>query len=128
MNIILFSTPKGTNETPVDMLRDFQLVIKAVTGKVKISDANSKYNVYKMSDDAIKNYVIDVMTDDALKLWQTYEGQEKATKETVADYIVKNADRLKKNNGPAEGAPRRNVMPQTDTKTIEVAAKGMIDV
>ena len=128
MNIILFSTPKGTNETPVDMLRDFQLVIKAVTGKVKISDANSKYNVYKMSDDAIKNYVIDVMTDDALKLWQTYEGQEKATKETVADYIVKNAVRLKKNNGPAEGAPRRNVMPQTDTKTIEVAAKGMIDV
>lgn len=128
MNIILFSTPKGTNETPVDMLRDFQLVIKAVTGKVKISDANSKYNVYKMSDDAIKNYVIEVMTDDALKLWQSYKGQEKATKETVADYIVKNADRLKKNNGPAEGAPRRNVMPQTDTKTIEIAAKGMIDV
>ena len=128
MNIILFSTPKGTDETPVDMLRNFQLVIKAVTGKVKISDANSKYNVYKMSDDAIKNYVIEVMTDDALKLWQSYKGQEKATKETVADYIVKNADRLKKNNGPAEGAPRRNVMPQTDTKTIEVAAKGMIDV
>lgn len=128
MNIILFSAPKGTDETPVEMLRDFQLVIKAITGKVKVSDANSKYNVYKMSDEAIKNFVLNVTTDEALDLWKSFKGQENATKETIADYIVKTSNQLKENNGPAEGAPRRNVMPQTDDKTLAVAAKGMMDV
>ena len=128
MKCILFSAPENTDEDPVDMLRDFQLVIKAITGVVKVSNANSDYNVYTMQNDKIKNYVLKNMTDEALEIWKTYEAHKDYDKEKVADYIVKNADRLKKNNGPAEGAPRRNVMPQTDSKTLAVAAKGMMDV
>lgn len=126
MKIILFSAPKGSDESPVDMLRDFQLVIKAKTGDVKIADADSEFNVYKMSSDAIKNYVMKITTDAAVEQWASVK--EGATKESIADYIVTNAEAMKQNNGPAEGAPRRNVMPQTDKATIKAAAKGMMDI
>lgn len=126
MKIILFSAPKGSDETPVEMLRDFQLVIKAKTGDVKIANADSEYNVYKMSSDAIKNYVLKITTDDAVKQWASVV--EGSTKESIADFITNNAETMKKNNGPAEGAPRRNVMPQTDKATIKAAAKGMMDI
>lgn len=125
MKVILFSSP-SENEKPVSMLRDFQLVIKAVTGEVKIAEADSKYNIYTMTDDAIKSYIDNTITDGAVQQWQTVK--EDATKESIENDIVTNAKKLKKYNAPAEGAPRRNIMPQTDDKTIAIAARGMTNI
>jgi hypothetical protein len=130
MKCILYSAPES-DEDPVSMLRDFQLVIKATTGQVKIADANSDYNIYTMSNDKVKDYVLNTITDESLDLFKKFESNGKSVfedKESVANYIVKNGDKLRSENGPAEGAPRRNVMPQTDSETLAVAAKGMTDV
>ena len=84
-----------------------------------------------MSNEKVKDYVLNTITEESLNLFKQFEANGKnpfSDKESVANYIVKNGDKLRSENGPAEGAPRRNVMPQTDAETLAVAAKGMTDV
>ena len=130
MNCLLYTAPEK-GENPVDVLRDFQLVIKATTGEVKVADADSEFNVYKMNEGQVRQYVMKTMTDKAFEEFHKYTIDDTPAfneKKDVAAYIGKNAMKLKEKNGPAEGAPRRNIMPQTDQQTLQVAAKGMTNI
>ena len=131
MEAYLYTSPEE-GEAPVDFLRDFQLVIKAVHGKVQVATANHDYNVYKLSPEAIVKYVEQNMTDEALDVWKTYKTKNGTnpftTKKAVAEYLAKNSKLLHDNNKPAEGAPDREIMPQTDQQSLNVAKKGMFDI
>ena len=130
MNCLLYTAPEK-GEDPIDVLRDFQLVIKATTGEVKVADADSEFNVYKMNEGQVRQYVMKTMTDKAFEEFHKYTIDDTPAfneKKDVAAYIGKNAMKLKDKNGPADGAPRRNIMPQTDQQTLAVAAKGMTNI
>lgn len=126
MKAILYSSPENTDETPVEMLRDFQLVIKATKGEVKVATADKKYNVYTMTEQAIKDYIDTNITEKAIAQFQKYK--DGIQKKGIVNYITKNAMTLKEKNGPAKGAPERGVMPQTDEESLDVAKKGMTDI
>lgn len=131
MNIILFTQVANGNENPIDVLRDFQAVIKATTGEVKVAEVKGA-NLFQQDDQALYDYVMKTMNDAALEKWHEAEGHGDDTKEDAAKLIMDNGKQMKSNNKPqafdGENPPPRTVMPQTDKKTIAAAAKGMFDV
>ena len=131
MNIILFTMVADGNENPIDVLRDFQAVIKATTGEVKVAEVKGA-NLFEQDDKALYDYVMKTMSDAALEQWHKAEGHGEDTKEQCAELIMNNGKQMKANNKPqafdGENPPPRTVMPQTDKRTIAAAAKGMLDV
>lgn len=132
MNIILFTKVASGNEGPVDVLRDFQAVIKAQTGEVKVAEADHSRNIFKWKPAAIRKWCIDKLYAEAgqpaVDAWQAAKGHEEDDVEAIADTIQENAEQMQKKNMPPEGAPERQYMPQTDKATIQAAAQGMTDV
>lgn len=131
MNIILFTKVANRNENPIDVLRDFQAVIKAQTGTVKVAEVKGA-NLFEQDDKALYDYVMKTMSDAALEQWHKAEGHGEDTKEQCAELIMNNGKQMKSNNKPqafdGENPPPRTVMPQTSKETIAAAAKGMFDV
>lgn len=131
MNIILFTKVANGNENPIDVLRDFQAVIKAQTGKVQVAEVKGA-NLFEQDDKALYDYVMKTMSDAALNKWHEAEGHGDDSKEDAAKLIMENGKQMKANNAPkafdGENPPPRTVMPQTSKQTIATAAKGMFDV
>lgn len=127
MNIILFKKVPGENAEPVDVLKDFQAVVLAQTGEIKVATAKKGNNIYDKSGEELYHWVKEHTVKEAIEAWKTAKGHENDELEDIAKQIGENGDKLIDRNKPAPGAPPRNVMPQTDIKTAEIASDGMFN-
>jgi hypothetical protein len=96
---------------PIEALKATQIGIAAQTGKVPTSPGGG-VNLFKIGKNTLRNYVINTITDSVVEVFKKYDKGE--TPEEIADYIWGNVQTLKKQNKPISGAPKRDVMPQTD--------------
>lgn len=96
---------------PIDGLKSTQLGIAADIGKVPVASVQGS-NLLKMGEKELKAYVIKTITDEVLEVFKKYKKGD--TKETVADFIWNNVKQMQTNNQPVAGAPKRDIMPQTD--------------
>lgn len=96
---------------PIEALKATQIGIAAQTGTVPTA-AGGGVNLFKIGESELKKYVIENIADSVVEVFKKYDKGE--TPEEVADYIWSNVQTLKKQSPPVPGAPKRDVMPQTD--------------
>ena len=102
-------------KNPLDFLKITQVAIAADLGKVPTATAAGSKNLITISEKDLKKHVINTITDDVLEVFKKYN---KATsKEEAANYIWANVQSMQKTSKPVAGAPKRDVMPQTDDAT-----------
>jgi len=99
-------------KNPMDGLKATQLGIAGDIGKVPTQSVQGS-NLLTMGEAELKKYVIDTTTDEVLEVFKKY--QKGDSKEAVANYIWNNVKEMQSNNQPVPGAPKRDIMPQTDT-------------
>lgn len=100
---------------PIDFLKVTQLAIAADLGNVPTATAKGSKNLITIGEADLKKHVIDTITDAVLEVFKKYKKGD--TKEAVADYIWSNVLQMQKTSKPVAGAPKRDVMPQTDDAT-----------
>jgi hypothetical protein len=100
---------------PLDFLKITQVAIAADLGTVPTQTAKGSINLITISEDQLKKFVIDTITDPVLDVFKKYKKGN--TKEEVADYIWTNVQSMQKTSKPVAGAPKRDFMPQTDDAT-----------
>jgi hypothetical protein len=96
---------------PLEALKATQIGIAAQTGAVPTA-AGGGVNLFTVGESELKKYVIDNIQDPVVEVFKKYDKGD--TKEAIADYIWGNVEILKKQSPPVAGAPKRDVMPQTD--------------
>jgi hypothetical protein len=96
---------------PIEALKATQIGIAAQTGTVPTA-AGGGVNLFQVGEGELKKYVIDNITEPVVAVFKNYDKGD--TPESVADYIWGNVQTLKKISPPVAGAPKRDVMPQTD--------------
>ena len=96
---------------PLEALKATQIGIAAQTGEVPTATGGG-VNLFKVGEGELKKYVIEKITDAVIKVFAKYEKGD--TPEAIADFIWGNVQILKKQSPPVAGAPKRDVMPQTD--------------
>lgn len=99
-------------KNPLDFLKITQVAIAADLGKVPTQTAKGSINLITISEDQLKKFVIDTITDPVLEAFKKYN--KATTKEEAADYIWTNVQSMQKTSKPVAGAPKRDFMPQTD--------------
>jgi len=99
-------------KNPLDFLKITQVAIAADLGKVPTQTAKGSINLITISEDQLKKFVIDTITDPVLEVFKKYN--KATTKEEAADYIWTNVQSMQKTSKPVAGAPKRDFMPQTD--------------
>lgn len=111
-------------KSPVDALKDFQASVLAASGQIKVGKAGT--NIYAISDEDLKSYISSNMSDACSN--DIISAQKANSKESAVDYVTRNGIELKNKNRPVSGAPDRKLMPQTDTKSVQIAASGVTDM
>jgi hypothetical protein len=96
---------------PIEALKATQLGIAAQTGDVPKASGGG-VNLFTVSQDELKKYVIDKIKEPVVAVFEKYGKGD--TPEAIADYIWENVKVLKSTSKPVTGAPKRDVMPQTD--------------
>lgn len=96
---------------PLEALKATQIGIAAQTGAVPTA-AGGGVNLFQVGESELKKYVIDNIQEPVIEVFKKYEKGD--TPEAIADYIWGNVETLKKTSPPVSGAPKRDVMPQTD--------------
>ena len=96
---------------PLQALKATQLGIAAQTGEVPKA-AGGGVNLFTIGQDELKKYVIDNIQEPVVEVFKKYGKGD--TPEAVANYIWENVKILKSKSKPVPGAPKRDVMPQTD--------------
>ncbi len=96
---------------PIEALKATQIGIAAQTGTVPTA-AGGGVNLFQVGESELKKYVIDNIAEPVIEVFKKYEKGD--TPEAIADYIWGNVETLKKTSPPVSGAPKRDVMPQTD--------------
>jgi hypothetical protein len=96
---------------PLEALKATQIGIAAQTGTVPTA-AGGGVNLFQVGESELKKYVIDNIAEPVIEVFKKYEKGD--TPEAIADYIWGNVETLKKTSPPVSGAPKRDVMPQTD--------------
>ena len=96
---------------PIEALKATQIGIAAQTGTVPTA-AGGGVNLFQVGESELKKYVIDNIAEPVIEVFKKYEKGD--TPEAIADYIWSNVETLKKTSPPVSGAPKRDVMPQTD--------------
>ena len=99
-------------KNPLDFLKITQVAIAADLGKVPTQTAKGSINLITISEDQLKKFVINTITDPVLEVFKKYN--KATTKEEAADYIWTNVQSMQKTSKPVAGAPKRDFMPQTD--------------
>ena len=98
--------------SPMQMLKAVQATIGSNLGKIPVSTVDGK-SLYKVSEDQLVDYVDRYLSEKAEKQYiELVEGV--TNRDDVIYYLVQNAMKLKANNTPIIGAPKRNIMPQCD--------------
>ncbi len=96
---------------PIEALKATQIGIAAQTGKVPTA-AGGGVNLFTVGEGELKKYVIDNIKEPVVEVFKKYDKGD--TPEAIAEYIWGNVQTLKKQSPPVSGAPKRDVMPQTD--------------
>ena len=96
---------------PIEALKATQIGIAAQTGKVPTA-AGGGVNLFTVGEGELKKYVIDNIKEPVVEVFKKYDKGD--TPEAIAEYIWGNVQILKKQSPPVAGAPKRDVMPQTD--------------
>lgn len=96
---------------PIEALKITQIGIAAQIGTVPTS-AGGGVNLFTVGESELKKYVIDTITEPVVLVFGKY--QKGNTPEEIGEYIWNNVQLLKKKSPPVAGAPKRDVMPQTD--------------
>lgn len=96
---------------PIEALKVTQIGIAAQTGTVPTA-AGGGVNLFKVGKNELKKYVVDNIAEAVVGVFKKYGKGD--TPEAIADYIWGNVETLKKKSPPVAGAPKRDVMPQTD--------------
>lgn len=122
----------GPNLKPIDVLKVVQLAIAADIGKVPSATVKEGNNLLKYDGNAVAKYVTTTITDECVKVFNTLRGAAfgKLDKNNIAGKIVvPNVMEMQKTSQPAPGAPKRDVMPQTDdaTNAMSMLAKGVVN-
>lgn len=96
---------------PMKALKATQIGIAAQIKRVPKSTGGG-INLFTINESTLKKYVVDNISDQVVQVFKLAGKGE--TPESIADYIWGNVELLKKNSKPVQGAPKRDVMPQTD--------------
>lgn len=96
---------------PIEALKATQIGIAAQTGTVPTA-AGGGVNLFTIGEDTLKKYVMDNIQEPVVAVFKKYDKGD--TPEAIADYIWGNVEKLKSTSKPVDGAPARDVMPQTD--------------
>jgi len=114
------------DESPFRALRNFQGAI-AVANK-KVPKSYSKVNnVYDMSEDEIEAYLDKNLSDDCLD--SLIDVGVCTDRDSAIEYLMDNIARLQDENFPfSPKAPKREYMPQTDEKAIDIAEEGQTNI
>ena len=96
---------------PLEALKATQIGIAAQIGTVPTA-AGGGVNLFTVGEGELKKYVIDNIKEPVVEVFKKYGKGD--TPEAIADYIWGNVETLKKQSPPVAGAPKRDVMPQTD--------------
>ena len=114
------------DQSPFRALRNFQGAV-AIANK-KVPKSYSKVNnVYDMSDDEIESY-LDKNISDAC--WESLADAGVCDdRDSAIAYIMDNIARLQEENFPfSPKAPKREYMPQTNEKAIDIAEEGQTNI
>jgi hypothetical protein len=96
---------------PMKALKATQIGIAAQIKKVPTATGGG-VNLFTISESQLKDYVVNNIED---KVVQVFKLAGKGnTPEEIANYIWGNVKLLAKKSKPVQGAPKRDVMPQTD--------------
>ena len=96
---------------PFDALKATQVGVAAQLNNVPKAPGGG-INLFQITRGVLVKYVIRTMTSEVLGVFKKY-GKGR-TREEVADYIWKNVQLLQSKSKPVIGAPKREIMPQTD--------------
>jgi len=99
---------------PFKALKATQLGIAADLGKVPVATVQGT-NLLKIGKDQLVAYVEKTITPDVLEIFKKYKKGDDAA--AVAEFIWTNVEKMQKDNQPVSGAPKRDIMPQTDDAT-----------
>ena len=99
---------------PMKALKATQLGIAADLGKVPTANVQGT-NLLKMSKDALISYVEKTITPDVIEVFKNAGKGDNA--KSIGEFIWTNIEKMQKDNQPVPGAPKRDIMPQTDDAT-----------
>lgn len=121
----------GPKMNPINVLKIVQLAIAADLGKVPTASVN-KPNLLKLDGKQVADFTIKTITDECVKVFNRLRSAAlgKLDPNLVAGKIVvPNVMEMQKTGQPAPGAPKRDVMPQTDdaTNAMPMISKGVIN-
>lgn len=121
----------GPKMNPIDVLKTVQMAIAADLGKVPKAEVKGN-NLLKLSGDDIAKYVIENTTPECVKVFNALRSATLGklnVKSIAGKLVVPNVMEMQKTSQPAPGAPKRDVMPQTDdaTNAMQYLAKGVVN-
>jgi hypothetical protein len=121
----------GPKMNPIDVLKIVQLAIAADLGKVPTAQVKGQ-NLLKLDANGVAKYVIENITDDCVKVFNKMRSGSMGKlepKSIAGKIVVPNVMEMQKTGKPAPGAPKRDVMPQTDdaTNAMLMISKGVIN-
>jgi hypothetical protein len=121
----------GPKMNPINVLKIVQLAIAADIGEVPVATVKGQ-NLLKLDGKGVAKYVMDTVTDDCVAVFNKMKSAQmgKLDKQKIAGKIVvPNVMEMQKTGQPVPGAPKRDVMPQTDdaTNAMAMISKGVIN-
>jgi hypothetical protein len=110
---------------PMDFLKVTQIAIAADLGTVPTATAKGSKNLITIGEVDLKKYVRETITKDVMKVFVKFgKVKVKSNKDAdnlstsnldqAANYIWSNVQSMQNTSKPVPGAPKRDVMPQTD--------------
>lgn len=121
----------GPKMEPVDVLKIVQLAIAADLGKVPVATVKGK-NLLKLDGRGVADYVTATITSECIKVFNALRGAALGkldSKSIAGKVVVPNVMEMQKTSQPVSGAPKRDVMPQTDdaTNAMQYLTKGVVN-
>lgn len=122
----------GPKLKPIDVLKVVQLSIAADTGKIPSATVKEGNNLLDMDGNSVAKYVTSTITKECVQVFNKMRSGALGkldSKAIAGKVVVPNVMEMQKTSQPIPGAPKRNVMPQTDdaTNAMTYLAKGVIN-
>jgi len=122
----------GPKLKPIDVLKVVQLSIAADTGKITSATVKEGNNLLDMDGNSVAKYVTSTITDECVRVFNKMRSGvlgKLDSKAIAGKVVVPNIMEMQKTSQPIPGAPKRNVMPQTDdaTNAMQYLAKGVVN-
>jgi hypothetical protein len=101
-------------KNPIRALKATQLGIAADLGKVPTAKVEGT-NLLKINKNTLISYVENTITPEVIEVFKKYNKGDNAKE--IGEFIWTNVEKMKQDNQPVPGAPKRDIMPQTDDAT-----------